>query len=108
MPSHARREDMLRRTTAALTEVAASTGWGPDVEWFASDRDGHIAVLTTAGLGPIPSLVIADPAGHVAVWEALEKHGISVGLGELEFEGIDTAPRVGAFAFDYSSQHRNY
>jgi hypothetical protein len=95
---------MLREATDALTRAGASDGWGPDTEWFASDRDGHVAVLSTAGLGPIPTRAIADPEGHVAVWEALESRGLGIGLGELDFYDLETAPRVGAFAFDYTGE----
>jgi hypothetical protein len=52
--------------------------------------------------------VITDPAGHVAVWEALETLGADVGIGELNFEGTDTPPTVGAFAFDYSGPQAGY
>jgi hypothetical protein len=95
---------MLRESTLALTRAAASDGWGPDTEWFASDRDGHVAVLSTAGLGPIPTRAIADPEGHVAVWEALESRGLGAGLGELDFYDLATAPRAGVFGFDYSGE----
>ncbi len=99
---------MLRRARSALTQAAASEGWGPDTEWFASDRDGHVAVLSTAGLGPIPARATTDPAGHAAVWEALEIRGIPMGLGELDFYDLAVAPKAGAFAFDYSGSDRGY
>jgi hypothetical protein len=106
--SDERRAEMLRRATSALTQAAAAKGWAPDTEWFASDRDGHVAVFSTAGLGPLPARVTADPAGHVAVWEALERLGMPIGLGELDFSDIAVAPRVGAFAFDYSGMQSPY
>lgn len=87
-----------------MTRAVASDGWGPDTEWFASDRDGHVAVLSTAGLGPIPIRATTDPAGHVAVWEALEIRGLGTGAGELNFYDLAAAPRAGAFAFDYSAE----
>ena len=99
-----RRAAMVRKATDALAAAAASDGWGPDTEWFASDRDGHVAVLSTAGLGPIPTRAITDFAGHVAVWEALEVRGSETGLGELDFYDLEIAPKVGAFAFDYSGE----
>ena len=99
---------MLRKARQALTRAAASDGWGPDTEWFASDRDGHTAVLSTAGLGPIPARATTDPAGHVAVWESLEILGEPKGFGELDFYDTAVAPRVGAFAFDYSGPQGGY
>ena len=99
---------MLRQARRALTQAAASDGWGLDREWFASDRDGHVAVLSTAGLGPIPTRATTDPAGHAAVWEALEVRGIPMGLGELDFYDLAVAPKVGAFAFDYSGPEHGY
>src|SRR6266404_1743989 len=67
-----RRNSLLRHLTRQLTQMAASTGWGPDMDWIASDRDGHLAVLATAGLGAIPARVTGDPAGLVAVIEEVE------------------------------------
>jgi hypothetical protein len=99
---------MLNRATEAFAQVGGSGGWGPDTEWFASDRDGHVAVLSTAGLGPIPNRVLDDPAGHVAVWDELETLGIREGLGELNFESLDMPLRFGAFVFDYSRAEAGY
>ena len=95
-----RRIELLRDLTWQLTKMAASTGWGPDIDWIASDRDGHLAVLTTAGLGAIPARVTRDPAGLVAVVEEIEN------LTGFDFEGFVREPaRVGAFAFDYAGEH---
>ncbi len=43
-----RRDALFRDLTRQLTAMAASTGWGPDIDWIASDRDGHLAVFATA------------------------------------------------------------
>ena len=98
-----RRNALLRHLEQQLTETAASTGWAPDIDWFASDRDGHLAVFATAGLGPIPARVTRHPEGLVAVLEDIEN------LKALEFkpEGfIEDPPRFGAFAFDYSGEKK--
>jgi hypothetical protein len=81
--------------------MAASTSWGPDIDWIASDRDGHLAVLATAGLGAIPARVTRDPTGLVAVIEAVEKlKGF-----EIDFEHYVREPaRFGAFGFDYAGE----
>jgi hypothetical protein len=92
---------LLRRLTRQLTQMAASTGWGPDLDWIASDRDGHVAVLATAGLGPVPARVTRDPAGLVAVIEDVEK----IKGFEIDFEGYVREPaRFGAFGFDYAGE----
>ena len=96
-----RRDSLRRHLTRRLTEMAASTGWGPDIDWIASDRDGHVAVLATAGLGPIPARVTHDPAGLVAVIEEVEK---LTGF-EIAFEQYVREPgRFGAYGFDYAGE----
>jgi hypothetical protein len=94
-----RRDALLRQLTWGFTAMAASTGWGPDIDWLASDRDGHLAVLATAGLGAIPARVTRDPVGLVGVIEEIEN---LKGSG-FEFEEFIRDPaRVGFFAFDYA------
>ncbi len=83
--------------------MAASTGWSADIDWIASDRDGHLAVFATAGLGPIPARVTHDSDGLVAVLEDIEK------LRAVEFKPgsfIQDPARFGAFAFDYSGEEK--
>ena len=93
-----RRNALLRHLTRQLTAMAASTGWGPDIDWIASDMDGHVAVLATAGLGAIPARVTRDPAGLVAVIEAVE----NLKGFQVDFEHFIREPaRIGAFGFDY-------
>jgi hypothetical protein len=83
--------------------MAASTGWAPDIDWIASDRDGHLAVFATAGLGAIPARVTRDPAGLVAVVEDIE----SLRAFELDFEQFIREPAdIGAFGFDYRDGER--
>ena len=93
-----RRKGLLRHLTRQFRAMAASTGWGPDIDWIASDKDGHLAVLATAGLGAIPARVTRDPAGLVAVVEGVENlRGLQV-----DFEHFVREPaRIGAFGFDY-------
>jgi len=96
-----RRKAFVQRLTEQLTAIAASTGWSFDIDWIASDRDGHVAVFATAGLGPIPARVLRDPDGLVAVLEDIET------LRAVEFEPksfVDGAASFGAFAFDYSAE----
>ena len=96
-----RRNALLRYLTRQLTAMAASTGWGPDIDWIASDRDGHLAVFATAGLGAIPARVTRDPAGLVAVMGDIEN------LKGFEFkveDFVQEPARIGAYAFDYSDE----
>jgi hypothetical protein len=98
-----RRNSLLRHLTRELTQMAASTGWGPDMDWIASDRDGHLAVLATAGLGAIPARVTGDPAGLVAVIEEVE----NLKGFEIDFEQYVREPaQFGAFGFDYRDGKR--
>jgi len=96
-----RRDALFRDLTRQLTAMAASTGWGPDIDWIASDRDGHLAVFATAGLGAIPARVTRDPAGLVAVMEEIE----SIKGFDFELGGIREPTRFGAFSFDYGHSH---
>jgi hypothetical protein len=96
-----RRKAFVRRLTEQFRSTAASRGWSSDIDWIASDRDGHLAVFATAGLGAIPARVLRDPDGLVAVLEGVEK------LRAVEFkpEGfIDDPASFVAFAFDYSGE----
>jgi hypothetical protein len=91
------RRALIQRLAKQLTVTAASTGWGHDIDWIASDRDDHLAFFGTAGLGAIPARVARDPAGLVAVIEEIEK------LKGFGFEKSFLEPaRAGAFAFDYA------
>jgi len=101
----AAREEQVER---AFAEVATSDGWSPDIEWFAADRDGHVALLATAGLGPVPRAALANARGHVAVWEAIEKLHPAAGHAGLGWELFDRAGQLGLFSYDYSAQGQNY
>jgi hypothetical protein len=37
--------------------------WGIEFDWYASDRDGHVALLSTAGNALIPTVVLEAAAG---------------------------------------------
>lgn len=40
--------------------------YGTDMEWLAVDRDGRVAVFTTAGAGPVPVSVLEFERGNEA------------------------------------------
>ncbi len=98
-----RRSHLLAYLTWELTSMAASEGWGPDMDWFASDRDGHLAVLTTAGLGAVPVRVTADPTGLLSVIADLEQ--IRRWTYDVK-SGVLNPGRLGAFGFDYGAHGR--
>jgi hypothetical protein len=83
--------------------------WG-DYEWYAVDASGHVAVFTTAGIGPIPISVLtarllADSFAE-AVWKMPAK-GRATMLVSLPTpdDYIHFASR-GFFAYDWSDVHR--
>jgi hypothetical protein len=43
---------------------------GFDIDWYAVDENGHVAVLTSNGQGPIPALVLEDQEVYDRVWDA--------------------------------------
>jgi hypothetical protein len=52
-----------------VDEFSPETGFSPhlDFEWYAVDRDGHVAFLTSAGFGPVPAAVFgSEPAYRLA------------------------------------------
>ncbi len=84
--------------------------YGIDYEWFASDSDGHIARFTTAGVGPLPEVVLAGLSLHVAMSDALRNlperclASLLVSLPKPD-DFIFCATR-GLFAYDYVDIHR--
>lgn len=99
----AERHNLLKQAAWLLRSMAASDGWGPDLAWFASDRDGHIAMMTTAGLGAVPAPVARDAGGLVGVIEAIE-----TATGErfdLKWWGFRKPPESGLYWFDYRDTH---
>jgi hypothetical protein len=36
--------------------------WGTEFDWYASDHDGHVALLSTAGNGLVPTVVLQTAA----------------------------------------------
>jgi hypothetical protein len=82
-----------------------------DYEWFAFDAVGHIAVFTTAGVGPIPKPVLASRAAEDALGEFahhLPIRGTAVMLVSLPRPDDYMAfAAQGLFAYDWADVHRS-
>jgi hypothetical protein len=81
-----------------------------DYEWYSTDAAGHVAVFTTAGIGPIPiSVLTARPLADAfaeAVWKmpARGRASMLVSLTTPD-DYIHFASR-GFFAYDWRDVHR--
>lgn len=85
---------------------------GTDYEWCGCDADGHVAVFTTAGLGPIPVAALRDSGLTHALLEAvrsLPSRGSATMLVRLPRPDnfIQFASR-GLFAYDWQDAHRTH
>lgn len=83
-------------------------GFSPylDFEWYATDADGRVALLTSAGFGPVPLAVFQARPAYQAVRAFL------LGLPERPGRVIDPAPgscwasaaRRGLYAYDWDAR----
>src|SRR3954454_9449980 len=83
---------------------------GSDYEWYASDASGHVAVFTSAGIGPIPSVVLASRplADSLAesVWK-MRQRGRATMLVSLPCpDDYIHFASCGFFAYDWHDVHR--
>ena len=81
-----------------------------DYEWCACDADGHVAVFTTAGIGPMPEAILNELPQMDALMEvvwSLPKKGRADMLVSLPRpdDFIHFASR-GLFAYDWQDVHR--
>lgn len=82
-----------------------------DCVWLATDRDGHVGVFVTGGIGPIPVLTL-DPErisieyieGRIYELPVVSKARLVVTLKRPD-DFVDFAQR-GLFAFDWTDVHR--
>ena len=87
---------------------SAAQGHRPfsDFEWYAVDRLGHIAVLTSAGFGGIPLLVFRDKNKYFEVAEYFKslrvrgEHKI-VDRGQFDHSSWINVARQGLFGYDW-------
>lgn len=102
---------MMNREWLESTWAAPAAGKRPtwaDLEWYAIDGHGHLAMFTSAGPGPIPRVVFRDLESHLMLVEYL--HNLPLrGRAEVlvrypcmdDFQG---AARRGFFAIDYEGE----
>lgn len=93
----------------ALSRSAPNTG--EEFDWYALDRKGHLAVFTTAGLGPVPGAIWAHREKFYALATAVDGLPAADAFEKMfsgpgnHLEWCDLA-RKGLFAFDYYDVHR--
>lgn len=81
-----------------------------DWAWLAVDAAGHLALFTTAGSGPVPSVVL-DQSDLVLTAETLIAKLPILGKSELHVQlprpdDFVAFARRGFFAYDWSDVHR--
>lgn len=69
---------------------------GFEFDWFATDRDGCVALFATAGSGPIPKAVLDVAEAHSAVGDSLEVTGLGTTAVWHSYS------RAGLYAYDWS------
>lgn len=79
-----------------------------DLDWYARDAAGHVALLTTAGSGPVLRAVLRDVDAYIAAVEhfwRLPKLGAALMLPEAQHHPVvrdwREAAKRGAYAFDH-------
>jgi hypothetical protein len=83
---------------------------GSDYGWLATDKDGHVAIFITAGVGPIPSAVLLDreqaDLAEDLVWEMPERGEAYLHVDLPRPDDFVGFARRGLFAYDWSDIHR--
>ena len=90
----------LTQALGAMTDSRVITGI--EFDWFATDRDGHIALFATAGSGPTPASVLALVEAHAFVGDSVEIEGWGT---KSVWESY---ARVGLYAYDWSDSQGLY
>ena len=84
-----------------------------EFDWLATDLDGHLGLLSTAGEGPVPQVVLAMAGELEEPWDLVEGLEEAGGFEQLSHfdavadEWLDYAAR-GVFAFDRQWNSRSY
>lgn len=69
---------------------------GIEFDWFATDREGNIALFATAGAGFLPKAVVSARAEHEAISESFE-------TPHWDSENVwDDYASLGIFVFDWT------
>ena len=83
-----------------------------DCAWLACDTFGRLAVLITAGSGPVPAAVFEGPVDIFDIEErlwALPYNGtVRLRLTPEEVPSFTTLAERGLFVFDWSDIHRTH
>src|SRR5215472_14947016 len=84
-----------------------------DCVWIASDRDEHCAAFVTAGVGPIPALVLNNTAKSVlieSIWEAILRlpkvSTCRLLVSVPRPDSFIAMAERGLFVYDWSDVHR--
>ncbi|HUS09353.1 MAG TPA: hypothetical protein VMZ30_02720 [Pyrinomonadaceae bacterium] len=81
-----------------------------DYEWYATDTVGHVAVFTTAGIGPIPVSVLSarslEDALAVAVGKMLPRGRATMLVSLPTPDDYIHFAACGFFAYDWQDVHR--
>jgi hypothetical protein len=95
---------------ADWADLAQCQGAGTEFDWFGRDKDGHLAVLSSAGSGPIPEAIwnhLREYNALVTRIESLPAKGfVQVFQGSGRYEDWQDFAALGFFAFDYHDVHR--
>jgi len=96
--------------TTPTSKLSTFYPHGTDYEWYASDAAGHVAVFTTAGIGPMPSVLLGDLSLTDSLMDAVQHlpaRGRATMLVSLPRPDsfIHFASR-GLFAYDWQDVHR--
>ena len=92
----------------AFDAAAAGAAYN-DFEWYAIDAEGHLAVFTSAGYGPIPRSIFSSRDAYVALASIVENRPLSSWCtlnthseGDLAY-WVESARR-GLFGYDWTAQ----
>jgi hypothetical protein len=80
-----------------------------ELSWYAIDADGCIAVLSTAGSGPIPKAAVADKDVYFRVDDWFSELAPSytaevVNCGTADLSSWEEEARRGLYSFDYKQK----
>ena len=95
---------------AQASKFSESYPHGIDYEWYATDAVGHVAVCTTAGIGLIPVVILADLSATdslINTVQCLPARGRATMLISLPRpDDFIRFASSGLFAYDWQDVHR--
>lgn len=75
---------------------------GREFDWFAQDQGGAIAIFATAGVGPVPQLVLSGTEAHDSLSGAIPMSG----WGSLRV--WESYASAGLYAYDWDDVKGHY